>query len=215
MPVAITIAQQKGGAGKTTLAAQLGVVWQRAGFRVALVDIDPQGSLMAWHRERRTRIADDDGLQCVGLPGWKLAGALERLRRAVDLVIIDSPPHAETDARVAIRAADVVVVPVQPSPMDLWATRPTLELARKEKVPAFLVFNRMPPRGRLPDAIRRKIEEDGLPLAQSVIGNRVAFAASMMEGKGVVETAPRDAAAQEVFGLADELLTLLKLRMPG
>jgi chromosome partitioning protein len=209
--IAVTIAQQKGGAGKTTIAAQLAVAWAEAGRKVALIDVDPQASLAAWHRIRVEALGDGaGGLHLSAVPGWKLATEVDRLKPGFELILIDSPPHAETDARVAVRAADLVLVPIQPSPMDLWATQPTLDLARKEKAPALLVLNRMPPRGKLPDAVRQKLAEDRLPLADSALGNRVAFAASMMDGRGVVETAPRDAAAAEIRALADEVRAVLK-----
>lgn len=201
---AITIAQQKGGAGKTTLAAQLAVAWWKGGLRVALLDVDPQGSLAAWFDQRLRKGVPSDGMHLVQVSGWRLSAELDRLKRDFDLIVIDSPPHAETDARVAVRAAELIVVPVQPSPMDLWATRPTLDLAVKERARAVLVLNRVPARGRMPETIRGKIEEDGLPLARCALGNRAAFAASMMDGKGVAEIG-RDAAAAEIQALADEI----------
>ncbi len=210
---AITIAQQKGGAGKTTIAAQLAVCWWKARLRVAMLDVDPQGSLSAWFDQRLRHGHPTDGLHLVQVSGWRLATELDRLRRDFDLVVIDSPPHADTDARVAVRAAPVVIVPVQPSPMDLWATRPTLDLALKEGGRPLLVLNRLPSRGRMPEAIRARIAEDGLPLAQATLGNRAAFAASMMDGRGVAETAPRDVAAAEIQALADEIGAAAGLEM--
>jgi len=206
----ITIAQQKGGAGKTTLAAQLSVTWSKEGRRVALIDVDPQGSLAAWYALRRETLgAEQAGLHLIQASGWRLTTELDRLKSSYDLIIIDSPPHAETDARVAVRAGSLVVVPVQPSPMDLWATQPTLDLARKEKAPALLVLNRTPARGKLTDTITAKLNETGIPLSSASLGNRAAFAASMMEGKGVVETVPRQVASKEIRALAQEILTHL------
>ncbi|SOD91208.1 ParA family partition ATPase [Caenispirillum bisanense] len=208
----ITIAQQKGGAGKTTLAAQLAVALAHGGARtVALVDIDPQGSLGRWHKVRQERLGDDaGGLRLSEVAGWRLSTELDRLRGDVDVVIVDTPPHAETDAKAAIRAADVLLVPVQPSPMDLWATQPTLEVARKEKTHARIVLNRLPPRGNLVDTIIAEVEKLELPVTDSRLGNRVAFAASMMDGLGVVETAGRSSAAVEIRALAEELLAIAK-----
>ncbi len=206
----ITIAQQKGGAGKTTLAAQLGVALAQAGRRIGMIDVDPQGSLARWYEVRKTLVAADGaGITCIHASGWRLSGELDRLRRNADLVLIDSPPHAETDVRIAVRAADLILVPMQPSPMDLWATGATLEAARKEKTRAMMVFNRTPARGKLVDAVRRKIDELEVPVAATVLGNRVAFASSMMEGRGVVETAPRHVAAKEIRALADEIAATL------
>jgi chromosome partitioning protein len=209
---AITIAQQKGGAGKTTIAAQLAVTFAQAGRRVGLLDIDPQGSLAAWY-EIRTMLVDNagGGITFMQASGWRLATELERMKRGVDLVLIDSPPHAETDVRIAVRAADLILVPMQPSPLDLWATKPTLDMAKKEKSPALMVFNRTPPKGKLVDAVRRKIQEADMPVASTVLGNRVAFAASLMEGKGVVETNPRHTATKEIKALAAEIAAKLGL----
>jgi chromosome partitioning protein len=141
--------------------------------------------------------------------GWKLSSEIDRLKGENDFIIVDTPPHAETDARVAVRAADLILVPVQPSPMDWWATRPTLEMAAKEKTRSLLVLNRLPPRGKLVDAIRARIEGEGLPLAAATLGNRSAFGMSMMEGKGVAETQPKSTAAAEIEALAKEIEKLL------
>jgi chromosome partitioning protein len=105
-----------------------------------------------------------------------------------------------------VRAASLVLVPVQPSPMDVWATRPTLELARQERVPALLVLNRVPPRANLTEAMTAEIEALKTPVAASQIGNRVALAAALAEGKGILEAAPRTRAAEEIAALADEVL---------
>ena len=202
--IAITIAQQKGGAGKTTLAAQLAVAWWKSGRRVAMIDVDPQGSLSAWYDERLRRGHPSNGLYLVQVSGWRLPTEVDRLKRDYDLVVVDSPPHAETDARVAVRAARLVVVPLQPSPMDLWAMRPTLELAGKEGSQALVVLNRVA-RGKMVETVKQQIAAQGLPLATAMLGNRVAFAASMMEGRGVVETSPTNPATLELQALADEI----------
>ena len=202
----LTIAQQKGGAGKTTLAAQLAVAFSAAGKRVALVDIDPQASIVDWYRLRKDTPANTScPLQMIEVAGYRVSNELTRLKHNNDIVIIDSPPHAETEAKVAVRAADLVLIPIQPSPMDVWATGATLKLARSAKVPAMIVLNRVPPRGKVIDAMRDRLVKDQLPVAISVIGNRVAFAASMMEGQSVLEMAPRSRAAEEIRGLANEI----------
>ncbi|SDG87630.1 ParA family partition ATPase [Roseospirillum parvum] len=207
----VTVAQQKGGAGKTTLVAQLAVALAADGRRrVALLDIDPQGSLAAWFAVRRQRLGEAaGGLALSAVAGWRVGTELDRLRRGADLILIDTPPHAETEARAAIRAADLVLIPLQPSPMDLWATAPTLEAARSERRAARLVANRMPARGTLRDRVLADLAEKEMPLAGAMLGSRVAFAHSMMEGLGVLESAPRDRAAEEVSALADEVLGVL------
>lgn len=108
-----------------------------------------------------------------------------------------------------MRAAELILVPVQPSPMDWWATKPTIDMAVKEKTKSLVVLNRLPARGKLADIIRAKIEEAGLKLATATLGNRSAFAVSMLEGRGVAETQPRGVAAAEVAALAAEIEGLI------
>lgn len=192
------------------MAAQLAVAYAKSGMKVGLIDIDPQGSLAMWHEVRKSLVAPDGGgISFIQASGWRLSTEIDRMGRLVDLVLVDSPPHAETDVRIAVRAADLIMVPMQPSPMDLWATQPTLDMARKEKSRALVVFNRTPPKGKLVDAVRKKIIEAEMPVANTVLGNRVCFAASIMEGKGVVESNPRHTATKEIKALADEILSIL------
>jgi chromosome partitioning protein len=203
----ITIAQQKGGAGKTTLAAHLAIAWAGQGRNVALVDIDPQGSLAAWHALRTERLGDGKtGLDFAAITGWRTAAEVERRARDHDIVVIDSPPHAETEAKLAIRAAHLVVMPVQPSPMDVWATQPTLDLASQERVKVLLVLNRVPSRANLTEAMLAKLADLGAAVADSRIGNRVALATSLAEGLGITEAAPSSRAAEEIVAAAEEIM---------
>jgi chromosome partitioning protein len=202
----VTIAQRKGGAGKTTLAAQLAVAWARQGMRVAMVDIDPQGSLAAWVELRRARLgANAIGFDFAALPGWRAAPWIEDQARRADLVVIDNPPHAETEAQIAVRAAGLVLIPVQPSPLDLWATGATLKMARDERRPALVVLNRVPSRSALTDRIIADLAETGASIAATRIGNRIALPRAMMSGLGVVESEGASQAAAEITAFADEV----------
>jgi len=202
----ITIAQRKGGAGKTTLAAQLAVAWLRQGAWVAVLDIDPQGSLTAWVDLRRARLgANAIGFDFAALPGWRAAQWIEDRARSADLVVIDCPPHAETEAQIAVRAAGLVLIPVQPSPLDLWATQATLKMARDERRRPLIVLNRVPPRSGLTDRITAELASTGAPIAATRIGNRVAFVRAMASGLGVLESADASPAATEIRSLAEEI----------
>ena len=202
----ITIAQRKGGAGKTTLAAQLAVTWAQSGAQVAMLDIDPQGSLAAWVELRRARLgANAVGFDFAALPGWRAASWIEEQARRTDLIVIDNPPHAETEAQIAVRAAGLVIIPVQPSPLDLWATEATLKMVRDERRRALVVLNRVPPRSTLTDHVAAELARSGAPVAATRIGNRIALVRAMMSGLGVVESEGASQAAAEITAFADEV----------
>lgn len=202
----ITIAQQKGGAGKTTLAVHLSIAFMQRGLRVAVIDIDPQGSLTHWHKIRAERFGEDyTGLTFSSLSGWRVASEVSRLRRNHDIILIDSPPHVETEARTAIRSADMILIPVQPSPTDLWATQATVNLAKGEKIPMRIVLNRVNPNSKLAEIIAEELSD----IAISALGNRVIYAAALMEGFGVTEVAPASPAAMEIKTLAKEVMKLI------
>jgi len=203
----ITIAQQKGGAGKTTMAAHLAVTWAASGKRkVAVVDIDPQGSLTQWYKIREARLgADETNLTFAAISGWRVRSELDRLRHTHDLIVIDSPPHTDTEARTAIRAADLVVVPLQPSPMDVWATSATINICKQERVPVKMVLNRVNPQSKITEAV----SGDMIGLTANRFGNRVVFAGALMHGLGVTEEQPNSIAADEVRALAKEIIAYL------
>ena len=205
MAVVITVAQQKGGTGKTTLAANLAAALASQ-CRVALLDIDPQRSLTRWHGLRQARLTEAAAMTFSDVSGWRLTAELDRLKRAHDVVIIDSPPQIDTEAKLAIRGATLVLVPVQPSPPDIWAAEGTLKLAAEERRPAAIVLNRVPATSRLRDTVAADLTERGLPLLTAQIGNRTGFATAFADGLGVTEAAPRSVAAAELRALLVELL---------
>jgi chromosome partitioning protein len=202
----ITIAQRKGGAGKTTLAAQLAVAWAKRGARVAALDTDPQGSLAAWVDLRRASLGKQAiGFEFAALPGWRATQWIEERARGADVVLIDNPANAETEARIAVRAAKLVLIPVQPSPLDLWGTEATVKMARDERRPSLVVLNRVSPRSGLTDEIASDLTGSGVAISPARIGNRIALARAMALGLGVVEMAHATSAAAEINALAGEL----------
>ncbi|CAH0184558.1 ParA family partition ATPase [Roseomonas sp. CECT 9278] len=207
MAFVIAVAQRKGGAGKSTIAANLAAAYAEEGARVALLDIDPQRSLARWD-DVRGRSAKARPLHFEAPTGWRLPSILDRLRAESDVVLLDTAPHDDSDARTAVRGADLVLVPLQPSAADLWSMDATLDLAKKEGRRVALVLNRAPSSGRLLDQVHAAIRERDLPLVGAALGNRTAFAQAFMAGLGAVEAAPKGVAAAEARALAAALRAL-------
>ena len=141
----ITVAQQKGGSGKTTIAAHLAVALSRLNGRsVALLDVDPQGSLGEWFEARERRLgADAAGFGFRTASGWGARREALAMQRDHDFVVVDTPPKSDLEAKPAIEAATLVVVPIQPTPVDFWSCTATLKIVAAEKAPALVVVNRV------------------------------------------------------------------------
>ena len=202
----ITIAQQKGGSGKTTLTANLAVAAMQSGLKVGLLDTDPQGSLGRWFMQRCEVLGEDEqGLDFGTASAWGARFEAKKMLKECDLVLIDTPPKMGTDGRPSIAAATFVIVPVSPSPLDVWATEPTLELIASEKVPSCAVITRCAPRTRLTQDMDRALEELNLPRTEGRIVNRVIFAESMQLGKSVLDKSPTGPAAADIRAVWDEI----------
>ncbi len=203
----ITIAQQKGGAGKTTLAIHLAIAWSLQGKSVIMLDIDPQGSLTKWYNTRIENFGQTAKFPEVRtVTGWRVSNEVSRLAQDHDIVVIDSPPHTQTEAKIAIRSASLAIIPVQPSPVDMWATEPTVRLAAEERVPLLLVLNRVPPRTTLTEEIVQGLKAYDASIANTTLGNRVLLASSLLVGRGIGEYSPKSQACEEINALAAEVL---------
>ena len=210
----ITIAQQKGGAGKTTIASNLAVALAQSNKNsVAVLDTDPQGSMGRWCITREENFADKKGVAQLTLrtaSAWGARYEARSLAKEHDFVVIDTPPKMGLDGRPAVEAADLVLVPMTPSEMDKWATEPTLELIEREKQDSLIVLNRVNPRTNLVQRMRVEIPKMGVKLAKTEINQRVIYADVISSGLSVLEKSPSSEAAKEILALRKEIMRRLK-----
>ncbi len=205
----LTIAQQKGGSGKTTLAVNIAQAYLARGKSVAMLDTDPQGSLGRWFMKRRERLGEDAGVEFATSSAWGVSYECDKLRKLHDLVIIDTPPKIDADLRPALREADLILVPVASSQVDLWATEGVLEMAQRERKPTLIVMNRTAARARLTATVLSEIAAMETVSAVTHIGNRVVFAEALGEGLAAAELQRSGTAAREISDLVTEIEAIL------
>ncbi len=218
----IAFLNQKGGVGKTTLAIHTAATFARADRDVVLVDADPQGSALDWVEARRRRLegASVDGARAddaadplfsvIGMPKPVIHKQLPRIAAGCDLVVIDGPPSLEDISRSAMFAADLVLIPVQPSGFDVWAAQDLVDLIEETRIyredleARFVVSRRI-----VNTAIGRHLPEAlakwSIPVLPAHVCQRVAFAESAATGSTVLETAKASQAAREIEALRDAI----------
>ncbi len=207
MAKTITIAGQKGGAGKSTIAAHLAVALAQKGKKVLIIDIDPQASLKHWYQIREEKFAKGyTGVQFMESSGWRVSSSVSQYKDKMDYIIIDSPPHTETETKNAVRIADLVIIPMQPSPADAWATKTTIEFVKQERKEFRIMLNRYNPNSRLAKEIVENMENK----LDAYLGNRVAFSSCFLQGKCVTESDPSSQAAEEVRNITEEISMILE-----
>lgn len=203
----ITVAQQKGGSGKTTVAVNLAVALAQAGHNVAALDTDPQGSMGRWFMTRAD--AGEPGLDFSTASAWGVSFEIKKLKRDNDFIVIDTPPKVDSDLRPALRESDLVLVPVATSQVDLWALDSILDLADRVGAPTLIVLNRYKAGTRVSEEVERALAEREIRRAETVLGNRVIYAETLGQGQGVMERG-RGAWRDEIQALAGEVLAALE-----
>ena len=193
----IVAASQKGGSGKTTLSGHLAVEASRAGAgEIALIDTDPQGSLAKWWNCREaTQPA------FIHSVFQNLVHDLDEARAAgFKLVVIDTPPAVTKAISEVVSFADLVILPTRPSPHDLRAVGPTIDIVESRKKPMIFALNAATPRAKITMEAAVALSQHGT-VAPVTIYNRTDFAASMIDGRTVMEVDPSGKSAEEIKGL--------------
>lgn len=201
----IAVLNQKGGSGKTTIATHLARALQLDGADVLLVDSDPQGSARDW-----AAVREDQPLTVVGIDRPTIDRDLKNVARK-DFVVIDGAPQAADLAVSAIKAAHFVLIPVQPSPYDIWATADLVELVKQRievtdgKLQAAFVVSRAIKGTRIGAEVTEALNGYGLPVLESRITQRVSYPGTAAAGSTVMDAEPDSDAAAEVRALANEI----------
>ena len=203
----ISFSNQKGGSGKTTLSANLAVLWSNSGYKVAVIDADAQNSLTYWLEARKKYYGEDDiGITSYNFDVRNLKEEIKQIKRKYNFIIIDSPPSITFDTIQIIKASDRVFVPVQPSPLDVMATVPFLNLVKQEKKNPIIFLNRVMPRARLTDAMILRLRYAGAKIARSRISSKVLFAETFSVGRGVIDISVTSDAAKEIINAGNEII---------
>lgn len=203
----IGILNQKGGVGKTTLAVNLAAALQRQGGRVLLIDADPQGSALDWAAARE----GPPLFAVVGLPRATVHKEIAVIGQGYDHIVIDGPPRVTDLARSAIMASDLVMIPVQPSPYDIWAADEVVKLIEearvyKENLKSVFAVNRKIANTAIGRDVGDALAAYPLPVLKAFVTQRVVFAEAVAQGKSVFEVDQEGQAAKEVQAVLDELM---------
>jgi chromosome partitioning protein len=206
----IAVLNQKGGAGKTTLSTNLARALQLGGEKVLLVDSDPQGSARDWNAAGNGEL-----LPVIGLDRPTLAKDIQAIRDNQDWIIIDGAPQIAELAVAAIKCADLILIPVQPSPYDVWACEDLVDIikTRQEvangKPKAAFVISRVIKNTQLSKEIGEALEGYGLPVFKHFTSQRVIFPKSAANGSTVMDADESGEAAAEIRSIAQELKEFL------
>jgi chromosome partitioning protein len=212
MSKVITIAQQKGGSGKTTIAANLATVFSlKNNLRTTILDTDPQGSLGKWFMTRIAKLQDKNTIEFKTASLWGAQYEAKTLKEKSDIIIIDTPPKIDADGRPAIQIADLVIIPISPSHVDFCATESIIELAKREKKEILVLVNRANAKSKLIHEAMKFVKDMNVSSANTILGNRQIFVSSMGLGLTAIEKQRTGKGCLEILSLAKEVQAILKI----
>ena len=205
----IAVLNQKGGVGKTTLATHVAGELARSNRSVTMIDADPQGSALDW-AQRRKEGTYPRLFGVIGLARETVHIEAPELAKSTDFIVIDGPPRVTALARSALLASDLVLVPVQPSPYDVWASTEMLALIDEARVfrsslKAAFVINRRVTGTVIGREVRAALANQRIPTLASDVSQRIVFAESVAAGRVAAEVEPRGAAAREIRSLVADI----------
>lgn len=207
----VGVLNQKGGVGKTTLSVSIAASLARSGARVLLIDADPQGSALDWSAAREGAPL----FSVVGLPRASVHKEIGQVGQGYDHIIIDGPPRVTDLARSAIMASDLVLIPVQPSPYDIWAADEVVKLVQeatvyKESIKSVFVVNRKIANTAIGRDVGEALAAYPVPVLAATVTQRVIYAEAAAQGKAVFEIDAEGPAAAEIDALVSELMEYAK-----
>ena len=203
----ISFANQKGGSGKTTISANIAVLLSNSKYKVAIIDADNQRSLSNWYDLRKDYYGEDDtGMDLFLYEASTFQNTLKDLKKRFDFVIIDSPPSITIDSINIVRNSNYVFIPVQPTPLDIVATIPFVDIVKRERKDSTIVLNRVLPRARLTEAMILRLRYSGTKIARSKISSRIIFAETFNVGRGVIDISITSQSSKEIINLGNEIL---------
>jgi len=206
----VAIISRKGGAGKTTLALHLAVAAEACGIVTAVFDLDAQASAALWADSRGDPMPAVKPAQ-----GPRLPILLEQAQaHGANLIILDTPPEADTTAAIAVEKADTILIPCRPSALDLGAINTSIRLARASGKPFFVVINAAPAQGREVAETRATLTASHITVAPIVLHQRKAYAAWIQQGRTAQEIEPHSKAATEIQDLLLWLVSQKAIMLP-
>lgn len=209
----ISVTSLKGGVGKSTISQNLAVCFAHAGYKVCILDVDTNQSAMRWSG---LRPEDTPPIPVFGQPdGVELSKNAKHISNDYEIIIIDGTPSLNKVTSKIIMLADLLLIPILPSGLDMWATEQFLEryhdaeVEREKKLPAYFLLNQFQPNTNLSKEVREVLEETELPVLKSTLNNRTVYREAVIKGLGVIEY--KDKKAQgELVALYNEISKIIK-----